>query len=377
MAVHESTRARDLRFVAKTMRDNNLKPWPIKGWYNKLPSHWSDGVRTIQLEQYEWGTVAFVTDDEEPKWAATLVLIGQSDWSSGVVIEDGRQEPIPIPWISKIDFEAQKEAAMPKSDDSLPECLAMHEHGPTCDGGLNTTTGNIEEPCLWRSRCYALKLHLLEEQMHIDAYLDTLPDPTELHSKLAEIERAKLHVIPPPAAEALLGSGIARGTQSTTKKKPGRKKKRTRSPDRFKMLEPVVKAFLLRLKKLMGRLGYGWAPKRSFALPGDCYVHRVTKHCNYLVIYVASKGKYGRIAILKFKTWYKCIDIGFRSTWDDALAVRGTTLRRTSSQQAPVEWHGIRDRKTARRAAKVLAKMVKSKAIELPPPRRKSDGDRR
>ncbi len=367
----ESINERDARFLARAIREHGLSPWPVREWLGKFPSGWTDGGRSISLEWYPWGVVAFVTDSNSPAWASTLVMVGRVDWEAGTVTEGGAVDLIPIPWFRDVRLEG---VGPMEPDDTLPTCLGYHEHCPTCDGGVNAA-GVIEAVCLWRARCYALKLHLMTVGQTVDAFVEQFPDQVALHARLAEIEREKTAAIPPPAVPIDTTIGEAKGTLTRRKKNKKtvgvRWGKKLQDPLRFSELEPLVRAFLVRLKKGLRRLGYGWVPRRSLALPGTCYVNRVTKRSNYLTIYVASKGRYAKVAIVRMKPLCKCIDVGQMADFQASLGVPGTVLKPAQSALTRSEWQGIKDRKTARLAAKVLVRMVRKGLVKLPPPARK------
>lgn len=372
MPVFESHKPHDIKFVAKVIRDNGLSPWPLKGWYKEFPPQWSDPKRgrNVQLEGYEWGTVVFASQDTEPKWSSTLVCVGEVDWEGGVVTTPTECDPIPIPWVFAITFKVGG-AVMPKVDDKLPECLGYHDHCPTCDGGMNTVTGTVEIACPWRMRCYTLKLYLMENNQQPDEFLDSMLDSVTLHTKLAEIERERADRVPPPAAGLNVESGLAKGTLTPKPRERKRRRKgHSHNPISFTPLEPYVRSFLRRLEKMMTELGYGWAKSRASALPGYCYVHRVAETANYITVYVASKrGRYAKLAIVRYKVAYRCIDIAFNCEWEKALGVPNTRLRKVSlPSRGTAEWHGIRDKKTARIAARRIARMASEGIIKLPPP---------
>lgn len=364
----ESATERDARFLARAIRENGLSPWPVREWLGKFPSGWSDGLRTVNLEWYPWGVVAFVADGNHPAWASTLVMVGRVDWEAGTVTDGGAVDLIPIPWFGDVRLEG---VGSMETDDTLPTCLSYHEHCPTCDGGANAA-GVVEAVCLWRARCYALKLHLAVTGQTVDAFVEEFPDQVALHARLAEIEREKVASIPPPAVPIDATIGEAKGT--LTRKKKGKKRfsvrwnKKIQDPLRFAKLEPLVKAFLARLKKGLTRLGYGWVARRSLAMPGNCYVNRVTKRSNYLTVYVASKRRYAKVAIVRMKPLLACIDVGHMAEFQASLGVKGTVLKPAQSALTRSEWQGIKDRKTARLAAKVLVRMVRKGMVKLPPP---------
>jgi len=365
MAVYESTRPMDLKLVAKIIRDRELNPKPVaSGWRS-----WTAGFRSIQIEQYEWGQVVFVTDGDT-SWASTLVLVGVVDWDEGTVTDhEGFVTRIPVPWYDEVELEASEGLSMDSKN--LPECLGYHDHCATCDGGYNEPSGSIENACSWRTRCYALKLHLMEEGKTVGALFDEFTDATALNVFLADLERKKMGQIVPPAIVLPESRGKARGTLRDKVKERPRKRRRKADPERFAALEPLARAFTRRLKRSLERLGYEWKVKRSLALPGDCFLNRVTKRSNYSTVYVATTGVYAKVAVIRYKLMSRSLSIAFDSTWDKASALPGTRLRKLNDLTTPVEWRGVRTIELARRAARLLGKMIRRGVIKLPPPRTK------
>lgn len=368
MAVYESTRPMDLRLVAKVIRDQRLNPKPIaSGWRS-----WRQGFRSIQIEQYEWGQVVFVTDGDT-NWSSTLALVGTVDWDEGTVTDgEGFVTRIPVPWYGEIDLEASEETMDTKN---LPECLGYHDHCATCDGGYNESSGSIENVCSWRTRCYALKLHLMEVGKPVGDLFDEFADATALNVFLADLERKKMAQIVPPAIILPESRGKARGTLSGKTKERPRKRRRKADPERFAELEPLARAFVRRLKLSLSRLGYEWKPKRSLALPGDCFLNRVTKRSNYSTVYVATAGVYAKVAVIRYKLMSHSLSIAFNSTWDKASALPGTRLRKLTDLTTPVEWRGVRSVELARGAARLLGRMIRRGVVKLPPPRPKKEDE--
>jgi len=360
MAIHESIKPLDFRFVSRIIRRHSLDPKPMPGGW----ASWKDGKRTINTERYRWGQVAFVSDGDAG-WASTLVMVGQVCWDEFRVRgNDGIEDSIPIPWIDDVGF-PQQEARMTVT---VPECLGYHDHCSTCDGGYNKASGHVESACTWRARCYSLKLYLMEHSLTAERFMDERTDPHALNVELADIERKYINKITPPAIVVPKATGKAKGTL-VAKLMKREKRKRPTDPGRFSDLEPLVDAFLKRLQLSLFRLGYDWKAKRSGALPGDVFVNRVTDKSNYITVYIATSGHYAKVCVIKLKPLAKRLDIAFSTTWDKALALPGAKLKQLTDPAMPVAWRGVRTPDLARAAAKLIGRMMREGILEMPPPR--------
>ena len=367
----ESKKERDYVFVSRALRQYHLSPWPK---HCSVPETWQHSKRSVTLERYDWGVVLFVSDCTRPQWHATLVCVGDVDLSSGVVTDgDGSEDLIPVHWLGRVIARSMRERAVgTEHDTSLPTCLGYHEHCCTCDGGINAV-GTLEAVCAWRSRCYALKLYLDETSTTLDVFVDSFTDPVELHTRLAEIEHERLLAIPAPAVPEGYSrdDGKAKGTDTPHKKFRGKSvgihwTAKIPDPGRFDDVEPLIRAFLRRLRRGLVRLGYGWAKRRSLAYPGCAYVNRVTKRSNYLTVYIAAPGRYVKVVMLWLKPLLKSMNVAFKVPFDDALGVPGTVLKHSVDYPPLTEWRKVKDVQTARLAARTILRMIRRGLLKLP-----------
>jgi hypothetical protein len=325
-----SQKRKDVVFVARTLRTYKLDPVPLRAYYDEPDYRWdSDGWERV-VERYAWGAIVYC---ERPGDAATIVAEGAVDIATGMVTAPGRvtPEPFPLKWYSELTRRYDMNAPI-----DVPDCAGYWVAGVTCDGGINSGSGEHEPVCSWRRRCRLVQEHMIK--------LNT--DPQSYRQRYG--------------AEALprLLERLERGKTTTTKpKKPKPQKRKPKPPpaERKRKRYASVQGMVTKFTEVLAATIAGttnekvaWVGRRSAAVrSGSVYVvDRSEKGVSYPVYMRIPKGRPHKLAVIRMAPINGGLDIQLPvtekpggmpseliwSTWND-LPMKGVARTLNDSDQ--------------------------------------------
>ncbi len=282
-------RKKDSVFVARTLRTYDLDPSPTPGYYD-MPDYRChvDGWERV-IERYPWGVVMYV---DSPGASETLVIRGEYDPATGVVIEDGRPVTISTPWYPTL----VRRCEMAKIE--TPECAGYWAACVTCDGGPNPESGAHEDACSYRSRCRVIQAHLIELDTDPRAYERRYGDDA-LPRLVARLEKAEKPI-------------KRRAKRKKVRKKVPRKltsaQKRER---RYAGLKKMALAFYDELRAAVDKRKVVCCNRRTEAVrPGCIYlVDRTAKGVYYSIYMRRAKGRAYKLGVIRLVPINGGIDI--------------------------------------------------------------------